>query len=504
MNKRPIYTKGGSIIEMIVSFGILALAITAVILVSFGNQENAVGSELNNKALYLAEELIEDAYLNSFDHVDFLNLDDIPLAEIPDTPFWKELIVTPIGPGDCAKKVEAQISWNVGPAGPQETSLTNVFTDIEASQALGGDCPTEELEDTWDNPDDINIAHHVFQGIKANGIDVKNGYVYLTTDPNTQNKKDFFVYFFDEDAETLVFEDSLDVAPSEKMGLVALDVADGYAYVVRQSNTAQFMVIDVTTPEDPSLKWSITLPTTNPAKPPKPTSVYFYNDRVFIGALNESATKEFFVFDVSNVATAAPTPDGDLELGRDVRAVIARDDYAYLATTDNSKELTVVDVSGSVPVTNTNWGYDAAGSNDGTTLTLSEGIIYLGRMQNTPAAANDIFLIDESKTHSSPTSDGLLKGQDLGISNNSYLTGIVVRETEEKTFAFFGIDNPTAGLQIWDVTDPATMHLNSPCGDPNFAENNTGIDMEGDYLFTANKSNDEIRVFYDKDVACTP
>jgi type II secretory pathway pseudopilin PulG len=502
MNRHSTYNKGGSIIEMIVSFAILSLAITAVILVSFGNQESAVGSELNNKALYLAEGLIEDAYGDAADHAGFMALASAPLTAIDDL-FSKELIVTPLS--DCRKDVEARISWSRGPAGEQNTSLTNTFTDIVASQALGGDCPTEELETPWET---VGLADsEILSGFPATDIDVVGNMIYLTTAASDPSKSDFFIYEFDPNTGSLT--DAYPGGLHTGEGLYALDVALDYAFAINKARTPppqpktiwQLQVIKVSNPT-PVLVQSVTLPDLGDGAYPVGLSIYYHDEKIYVGTAVSADEPELYVFDVSNPETIPlPNPE-DAEIGHDVRAIAVKDGYVYLGTSNIDQELVVVDAA-DLDV-ESGLGFDAVGEHWGSAITLLSDRIYFGLRREDDDADHDFFVLERDKIlNGSEIDDGVIDSADIGISNNAFVAGIVVRKAGPKMLAFLGLDDSTAGMEIWDIS-ASPIRLNSECTETNFSENSVGIDMEGNYIFTANSANAKIRVFKDPVTACTP
>ncbi len=63
--KSAIYQKGFSTLEMLLAMSILILVLTAVILVSFGNQAMIIDSQTNAEALNIAQGLLEKAQPDS-------------------------------------------------------------------------------------------------------------------------------------------------------------------------------------------------------------------------------------------------------------------------------------------------------------------------------------------------------------------------------------------------------------------------------------------------------
>lgn len=494
------FQKGSSIIEMMVAFAILALAITAVITVSFGNQSTAVSSELNNKAVYLAEGVMEDAYANSV--ADWNSLVPGTINEVEGI-FTKKLTVWP---GLCSRRADVTISWETPPAPAQQISLSNVFTDIETSLALSNDCPSGETDD-WENPGDA--ISEALSGFPATDIDVVDNMIYLTTEPSSATNPDFFIYEFNPSTETLTKRSELNTGE----GLYAVDVAGDYAFVINKTKTPppqpknvwQLQIIEISDPNTPVPVQSANLPDVGDGTYPTGISIYHYGDVVYVGTEESSDDPEFYIFDVSNPETIPLPPLESVEVGYDVRAITvvetAGEKHAYLATSDTDKELTVVELSG--PSVNSDLGFDAPGDHWGSAVTAA-GRIYFGLRREDADDDSDFFILDKNKIlDDAEDDDGIVGSVDIGLANNARITGIVVRASGQKALAFLGLDDSTAGLEIWNISNEGDLELNSGCGEPNFSENGAGIDMNDDYIFTANSANAKIRVFKDQNTACS-
>ncbi len=72
-------------------------------------------------------------------------------------------------------------------------------------------------------------------------------------------------------------------------------------------------------------------------------SIAFKNPYAFMGRANSAGGSEFYVFDVTN--PAVPSLLGQLALNGDPNDIVVFGNYAYVASTDNSEELQIVDVS---------------------------------------------------------------------------------------------------------------------------------------------------------------
>jgi len=488
--------KGFATIEIVMAFAVLILCISAVAMVTFGNQTLTIDSETNNEAISKAQALIEKARADSRE--DYVSVNTIP-STVEDI-YTKFLEITDLT--QCNKQAKSTVSWTTGSRN-LSTTLSTFLSDIPGALALGGDCDSGITAD-YDNPG--GLVSESIGGQGATALDAVNNRLYVTSNkfPPSHNK-DFFVYDFSfspPSSSSLSLVAELDL----NEGLNDVDVADNYAYVASDSLTGELQVIDLTTmTQIPGATRQ--LPETNTAKGRR---IFFYDNKIYIGTdylscpppCTPTQNSEFHIYDVSTPSD--PNWEGSVNINHNVNDIFVSGDFAYLATSDNNHELMVININPSSPdylehPDDTGFGYNASGNNDGSSIYALGNKIYLGRKQNNnPSSAHDLFVLNkDSVQDGASTTDGLVISRDLGISNNSLVTGIVVRSN----LAFVGLDNPTIGVLVLNIN---TLLPYSSCAGYNFPENSTGIDMSGNFIFTSNRSNDEIQVIYDQPSACTP
>ena len=484
--------KGFATLEMLIAFAVIILCISAVVMVVFGNQSIAIDSETNNEAITKAQELLEKARADS--RFDFASVEDI--SATPDDIYTKSLEIN--DSSECKKEAKSIVSWNMG-SRTLKTELSTILSDIARALALGGDCDPG-ITDDFDNPG--SLVGDDFGGQGATAVDVVNNRLYVTSNGPPLTNKDFFVYDFDPSPpSSLTLVASLDL----NEGLNDVDVASNYAYVASASTTGELQVIDLTTITQISSA-TRQLPQTTTAIGQK---IFFYNNKVYIGtqylpcppACLSSQNNEFHIYDVST--PSSPVWEGSVNINHNVNDIFVSGDFAYLATSDNNRELMVININPSSPdylehPDDTGFGYNMGGNNDGSSIYILSNKIYLGRIQNSPPlSSHDFFILNKADVlNGTSISDGLLNSIDLGISNNALVVGVVVRGN----LAFIGLDDPTSGLKILDIS---TMLPPSLCAALNVAENSTGIDMSGNFIFTSNRSNKDIRVLYDQTAVCS-
>lgn len=479
-------TDGNSTLEILIAFGILVLSLSAIIVVIFGNQSVSVDSETNNEAIYKTKKILESARAQSRQDFDFLS--STSTTDVSgNITYIQNLTVTDLSP--CQKQATTTTAWIIGGTKPQKIELGTYLANPLAALALGGDCSSMPPSSNWDNP--TTAISKSLGGQGATDIDVKNNMIYLTSDPSATSKEDLYIYEFNPTAITLTERGKINVSG----GLNAVDTINNYAFTLNSETTRHLMVFDVSDPASPLLISSSTLPymTTGIGR-----SIYYYNNFLYIGtqylacpSCPPQQNNEFHVYDVSN--PSGPIWRGSFNVNHNINDIVVRGNYAYLATSDDSGELHIYNISDPSNITFVS-SFNTPGNEDGQSLYILGNKLYLGR-DRTPSSRRDFYIFNITN----PSNITELGSKNLGLNPGTSVVGLIVRGS----LAFVGLDNPTFGLKILNISNPLNIVDHSVCTTLNFSENTTALDMEGDYLFSANDSNDEIRVIRDQTSSCS-
>ena len=440
------------------------------------------GHTNKHRSYFQGQALLEKARADSRE--DFESIETS--AEINDDIYKKQLVVPLASITDCGKDIQSIVNWNVG-SRVLSVNFTSHIVNLVHAFATGGDCD-DTLPGDWDNP--ITATSVGIGGQGATDIDVRNNFVYLTSDPSAAPKEDFFIYKFDPVAVTLTERAKIHVSA----GLNGVDVINNYAFTINSETSNHLLVFNISNPSNPTLVASNSLPdmVVGVAR-----SIFYYNNFIYIGTqylgcpvCPPGQNNEFHIFNVSD--PEAPLWRGSFKVNHNINDIAVRGDYAYLATSDNNGELRIYDISDPSAVSFEGL-FNAPGNEDGDSLYLLGNKLYLGR-DRTPAARKDFYVLNISD----PTSPTELGSKNLGLNPGATVEGIVVKGS----LAFVGVDNPISGIQILNISYPSNIVNHPVCTPLNFSENSTAIDMEGDTVFSANSSNDEIRVIRDQASAC--
>lgn len=514
-----------SVIELLIAMAIATIVISGVVVGTVGNAggvgvSSAIGGkqtvvsdgELNSEALRKAQDLIEEAAATAR-----TNYSSVVEKTVSDPRYQIKLSIPSAYTTQCAEAIAGNVSWTGGYGHNPLVSATTTIVNIPEMIALGGDCATTPPTGGWSAPATLlsrdldyhaangdNPAVNSSAGNQGTDIDVLNPMIYMTAGVSAAVPKDDFFVLDATNIRSGVIPPivgSLETGP----GLNALDVthdsATGktYAYAVQNDNQYQLQVIDVSTPSAPSRIASTTLPnivyTCSPASSPclAGRSIYYYNEKIYIGtqylafgAANQN--HEFYIFcvapDPSYPACASSSPAypawaASVNVNHNVNAIVVRGHYAYLATSDDAGELTILNLNNLAvaPIK-----FDATGSEDGDSLYLVGNKLYLGRDQ-TPASRKDFYILDVGNL---PTITEL-GSKYLNQGSNTYVADITVNGR----YAFLALTDQTSGFQVLDIASTTNIGF---VGKFNYSENASGIDFSDGFVFTSNKKNDALRI----------
>lgn len=493
---------GFSTVEMLIAFLVVILSITAVVGVVFGSQSVGIDTETNQEAQLLALGKLEDARALSREDFDLVNDTATTTIAVSGLNYNHRSRVTTIS--DCAKQVRSQILWT-NEIRPQNVKVSTTVTSPGKAAEVGWDCSSTAADDAWKNPDTLSTQEIQPSGNQGTDLDVikRDGhtYAFLTSKKPPTSEPDFWIVDVTSPASTFLTIDPV-IEPDQGLetgpGLVKIDVAKNnatgrwYAYVANYDSVDQLQIIDVTDVTAPFVVPCAvcTLPGVAGADP-QGRSIFFYNDRVYIGT-HRTAGHEFHIYDVSD--PTSPVWLGSRELNHNINDIMVRDDLAYLATSGDAQELTVLDVSNPASIqppfvfgVPDLWRFDAPGTQDGTSLYLIGNKVYLGRARGT-SSEHDFFVLDVSNPTVSIPSLGSV-WLDMNPSGAKVEAIVIIGN-----LAFIGTSDSGEEFQVWNIANPASI-LN--CSKYNFPEAATGLDFVDNLVYSSVKSNNALRIIFD-------
>ncbi|MDP3697534.1 MAG: hypothetical protein Q8R55_05985 [Candidatus Taylorbacteria bacterium] len=506
--------KGIGTIEVLISLLVIVSAVTAVVLVVAGNQDIKLDNDVSNIALYRAGEIIGKAEVAGE-----VNFNSIISSSSLNGIFTDGLKVLDQSP--CRKDITASVSWEARPGRFQNISLTTSLVSREEALALGLDCdlsggPVTEwwFPFTFEDYDLKSMEPPALQanngGVGATSIDVikKDGtkYSILTTKHSTE--KDIWVINVDDGHNAFI----VSALETEVVGLNDADVAGDYVFALTAGSfgtqPSELQIIDISTITAPSLvaTKSLGISGADSSNNPNADAIYYYDGKIYIGT-HRTGGAEFKIYS----ATAPFNLIDSLEITHNVNEIIVRGDYAYLATSDNSGELMVVDINSSsvdymIHPDITGMRFNAPGLYDGSAIDFLGNKIYLGRERASHAndSTNPNFYILNVTNPSAI----IALGSKRITRNPSQVLDVLAINVVSK-FAFLGTSDSNAEFQAFRIDDPLDIRNcdESPppgytfppegCGKYDFPAKITDLEYHDNLIYASIESNATFRIIFD-------
>ncbi|MBI5732535.1 response regulator [Candidatus Jorgensenbacteria bacterium] len=465
----PKSKSGQGIIELLIALAIITLGIGFAIILVFGGQKIVVDRDNSAQARAWATEGLEGAVVavkNNWNGiadgtygVTFSSGTwQLTGSEDVTSVFTRQVTVSTTVSNQ--REIKSTVTWLTDPSRPEQVQFVTLVTNFDITIETGGDTGGGGISGDWLNPRTLGTVD-LGPGNQATDLDVKSRIVYMSASAASAAKPDFFVIDA-ANGESPSIISSVDTGPS----LNGVDVANTYAYVANDLNTAQLQVIDVSNLATPLVKVSFRL-TGVSGVGAVGKSIFYLSSKVYIGTKTATGP-EFHVVDVSN--PLSPTELGSFEIGADVNDIYVVGTTVYLATSNNSKELVILNVANPASIAEIG-SFDASGNDDGKSVFMVSPKLYLG--------TEALYVLDVSN----PAAIQNLGSKDIDASiNDSYVKDYL---------AFLGTDDSNKEFQVLNITDPANIQAWSSF---NFPQVVTGIDYEDNLVYSGVRSNDALRI----------
>jgi type II secretory pathway pseudopilin PulG len=469
-NKKNSKQAGFSTLEILIAFTLLILALSAVTLVAFGNQSLSIDSQTSEEALFKAQKQLEEARASA--RQNFFSL--ASSGAVSEDIYEKTLTVDWLD--DYVKKITSLVTWKTDKLRDQKIELATIVT--APANSFRGDTCDPNLMGDWS---DIQMLGHFdfSSSAGASDVDVRMHIVYLTSNPSAAGQEDFYVLNV-TDPNNIIELSKINTGP----GLEALAVAGNYAYVANTSINSQLQIIDISNSSNPLVLSSYKIPgvTGGVGK-----SIFFKDNKVYIGLTKATAGPEFNIIDVSN--PLSPQYLGGWSAKTQVNAIFVRGGSAFLATpqptpaTPEKENLSVLDISNPSNIVRLNtYTTPDASTQDGESFFFDGNTLYFGRTVGgvDKKANHELFALDISD---------ISNIKKLGSKN---IASTVNAITLKGNLLFTLTSEPNKGFQIWDISNLANITL---FNSENIEQTSTGgLDCEGNLIYVAQRSNRALQI----------
>jgi prepilin-type N-terminal cleavage/methylation domain-containing protein len=446
---------GFSLVEIILSLAILALLTVALIGNFIYSQESAVVAGAKSRAAFLAEEGLE-ATRNIRDAA-FTNLVDGNYGLATSSNQWvffgtqdvtgiytRQIQIST--PSANRKQIISQVTWQQT---PQRTGTISLITYLTNWVATAG-----PVIGNWALPTEQS-TYNASGNNDGWKVTVQGNYAYMVRVDGTP---DFLIIdISDLDFPTLVGSLSLTGIPQ------AIVVSGNYAYVGSRQDNQDLQIIDISNPSLPTVAGTYDAAGNNDV-----VSIVLSGNTAYLARTLDASNPEITVVNVTNPASV--TLVGSLNLGGTASGIVLIGSYLYVSNYNTSGELYVVNVS--VPATPTVAAtLNLTGNSTGLSIAGAGTTVYVGR------TGGEVRAVDVS-TPASPAQMG------------TYAAGANVTDLSlGDSYLFLVNSGSNPEFRVLDVTNPNSITLLGSLNVPGSGANGIFYDATLDRAFLATPNN---------------
>jgi hypothetical protein len=491
--------QGFSTLEILIAMTIMISTLTAVLLVSFGNQSLLEQGGMNAEALQKAQVLLEIEQANA--HKDFRMVSNI--ATTSDGVYEQSLSVADVVTDPyTTKHVTAVVTWKDERNTVRSVKLTELLSDFQDPTTL--DTCDAALSGNWKLPTKKEYvlaaggllpstapSGHSFSATNPiSSVDAYQGRLYMGVSKKAAASNDsLFIFDSRDPSHKPVYLGSSNNNASVTEGVNAIIVAGTYLYAANthvsnfktckpSANCSQLQIVNITNPGVIPAPINFLIPTSSaPFVTGTSTlqalgnSIFYQNGYVFMGLSKTATGPEFNIIDVHDPNN--PHWIGGYQVGSSINQIYVRGSHAYLATDNKLRELIVLDINNLVNPTLVST-FDPTGTPGfevGKSLYMRGNDLYFGMSSAT--GSPELYLLNGANTSAFPVISSRIIG--------SSILGMFVRNS-----ILFMLASTIQQLQMFDVSNsasstPYTIPIRLPGA-------GSALDCEGNYFFASSNN----------------
>ena len=223
---------------------------------------------------------------------------------------------------------------------------------------------------------------------------------------------------------------------------------------------------------------SVNLPITN-----VPIAVSAVEGKIYVAVGDDTSGSSFFLVGVSNNDPPSTEIIGSFD-NYQTNAVFGENNYAYIATTNNTKEVVIIDLNTFADPQNKKYaeaGYLNTTTDTGSSVSTDANTIFVYNNRGYVTADNYLYVFNLSSKSGSRSKIG----KRINFANSGDKAGeVYVKEVGGDTYAFIAIEGSTVEeLKIANVTDPNNSNKWKIIGSINIEPNNCSTLESGKAIF---------------------
>lgn len=464
---KKLKTGAQSLVEVLVSLGILAIVTTAIFSLFFGGQSLSVDSSNAQIAAERASEAMEA--LRSIRDRNWDELADgqhglifqdnewrFSGTEDSQDIFKRAVFINSLDAN--TKEASTTVTWQTDPQRPQQITLVEIITNF--ANPLTGGCGTEPLAGDWTNPRLIGSAD-IGPGNAGTDVAVALPYVFVSGIASSAAKPDIFVFDAGNPASPRLI-DSLNIGSG---GINKLFLKDNYLYAVSSNNAKEFIVFDVSNPTDISEIAYLNLNGDEDG-----LTIAGFGNAIYVGK-KEASGSELTVIDAT--VPAEPVIAANFEIRDDVNDLFTTSQRLYLASEESNNDILIYDINNPLaPEQLSSYNLQQGGEILSVAYDL-RGYIFAGDDNN------EFFVLEAASTSQIYVRDSIITG---GSSNDAICQAGLV---------FLGTNNSNKELIIINLSNPDDI---KEYGSMDLPQISTGAVFADNKIFMSVRSNEALRI----------
>lgn len=281
----------------------------------------------------------------------------------------------------CVAIASSSVSWHSSTK-EKTISFSKYISDVDYARAIDGDCGGTLPKMSLSTSSPVSLKTFPLVG-SSTALDVINDTIFITA--NTNGTSTLYIYSVTPDS-ILKLLSSIELQQS----VTALDATQNKLFVAMQGTGNQCAIIDISNLNSPYVVGYYTLPNVA-GEYPGATSIFYYDNKIFVGT-HRTAGREFHIFDTHGSEARWL---GSLEVNHNINALSIRENYAYLATSGNTKDFIVVDIKNPSAMYIAS-SFDIQGSEDALSLFMLGTNAFIGRKKSTKGYPNIVTVSVEN------------------------------------------------------------------------------------------------------------
>lgn len=434
--------KGIGLVEAILALGLFAMVLASTVGIYLYGQESSYLAGKRQKALFLAEEGLEASRNmrdNSFTSlivgsygISASNTNWSFVASSDTDGFYtRQISITDID--SKRKAVTSTVSWIQNGQRSGTISLSEILTNWSAKSF--GNWASSSLQSSYD----LTLANS--GNATANGISIAyaNNYAYLGR--VIGGGREFYVFDVSNPASP-VLVGQVDLGGT----LNDLVVVGNYVYGASTDDNGELTVINVSTPSAPSVAYNNLTVGNSGNNTADALSIASDGSYLYLGRITGGG-REFYIYNL--IDPANPALVSQINLAGNINDITVSGIYAYLATSDDSNELQIINTNiKTAPILagslNLNSGNNTA---DGLSIAYNNsGTVFLGRAAN--ASSPEYYSINVSMANAPSLTGTLEIGANVSSIHYDSASNYSFLATAAATNAFKVVNNATLSAPV--------------------------------------------------------